>query len=364
MSRPTTAAAALLAILATLLGLTAARPLAVVATHTADSDPRRVAGDLGRLFHDVAATVGPAVVHVETAPADGGSRESGSGVLLALDGRSVLVTNRHVVAGCAAAEIAVSLADGRILHPDSVREDVQTDLAVMTFAAELPAARIGDSRAVTVGQWVVVLGSPFGMRHSVGHGIVSGTHRRRVGLPADLRIGDFLQTDAPINPGNSGGPLVDMDGAVIGINTAMASRTGSSSGVGFSIPTHLVVRVARDLLRHGRVRRGYLGVEFRDRFDHGQASDLGLRRLHGAAVAAVHPGSAAAVAGVRVGDVVLAFDEVAVEDDAHLTMLVAQTRVGRRTNLEVWRAHRSRRLSVRLGDWRDYRPPNTDDPTR
>ena len=223
-------------------------------------------------FEAVVRRISPAVVSIEavkpsgTKP-DGKPRtveDSGSGVLIAAeDGRGALViTNNHVVTGAVAAQISINLSDGRLLKPTQVVADPETDVALLRVAETgLPLATLGDSDRVRVGQWVLAVGSPFGLSQSVTHGIISARERGSVSLGNTIRIKDFLQTDAAINPGSSGGPLINLDGEVIGINTAIASQSGANSGVAFSIPVNMVRRVSRQLQERGTVSRGYLGLQ-------------------------------------------------------------------------------------------------------
>src|SRR5207248_4609080 len=208
--------------------------------------------------------------------------------------------------------ITVSLADGRLFHPSRVWADPESDVAVLRLdkADNLTAARLGDSDRMRVGQWVLAFGSPFGLNQTVTHGIISARERGQISLGSTIRIKDFLQTDAAINPGSSGGPLVDMRGEVIGINTAIASQSGSSSGVSFSIPINLARRVAKELLEKGAVARGYLGMQLAQTFDPADALRLGLDRVRGALVERVYADTPAASAGLRASDVVLQVENV------------------------------------------------------
>ncbi|HEY7155764.1 MAG TPA: trypsin-like peptidase domain-containing protein, partial [Gemmataceae bacterium] len=201
---------------------------------------------VGERFEYVAHKVSPAVVAVEAVkqtPARGSSSknrsvdESGSGVLIRIARHPgvYVLTNNHVIQQASAEHITVSLSDNRILRPAKVWADPESDVAIMRLdAADLPTAALGDSDRVRVGQWVLAIGSPFGLNQTVTHGIISARERGQVSLGNTIRIKDFLQTDAAINPGSSGGPLLNLDGEVIGINTAIASHSGSNSGVAFS----------------------------------------------------------------------------------------------------------------------------------
>ncbi len=179
------------------------------------------------------------------------------------------------------AQITISLADDRIFTAARVWADPESDVAVLLLqgADNLPTAVLGDSDGVRVGQWVLAIGSPFGLNQTVTHGIISARERGQVSLGGTIRIKDFLQTDAAINPGSSGGPLVNLDGEVIAVNTAIASNTGSN-GVAFSIPINMAKRVVRQLLEKGSVSR-YLGVQAASSFEAGDAAKLGLDRAQG-----------------------------------------------------------------------------------
>jgi S1-C subfamily serine protease len=314
-------------------------------------------------FDQVIRQIAPAVVAVDAVkPATPGSakakskseEESGSGVVVRLDGfrGRFAVTNNHVVGGSRPADITVTLADGRILVPERVWVDPESDVAVLKLPADdLPTAELGDSDRVKVGHWVLAFGSPFGLNQTVTHGIISARDRGQISLGNTIRIKEFLQTDAAINPGSSGGPLVDMTGAVVGINTAIASNNGNNSGVSFSIPSNLVRRVARELLEKGIVSRGYLGIQLSPTLEPATALRLGLSRVWGALVESVHPGGPAALGGVRPGDVVLKLDAVEVRDENHLINLIGSLPVGQRVRVTVWRDRQPRALEVTVADW-------------
>ena len=227
----------------------------------------------------IARRVSPAVVYLEavkpaTSNVAAGKgkqvEESGSGVIIQIDGQSgwFVLTNNHVIAQARPDQITINAADGRLFHPTRVWADPESDVAVLRLEGvnHLTAAPVGDSERVRVGQWVLAIGSPFGLNQTVTHGIVSARERGQISLGSTIRIKDFLQTDAAINPGSSGGPLVNLEGEVIGINTAIASHNGTNSGVAFSIPINLVKQVIRQLLEKGNVTRGYLGMQAGDIF--------------------------------------------------------------------------------------------------
>ncbi len=301
----------------------------------------------------------PSVVHVEAevsprfalqlghAPQ---MEDTGSGVIVEVAGRLCVFTNRHVISGADPKDISIRLADGRIIHPTQVWSDADTDVAVMAVQADhLTPASLGDSDRMEIGDFVLAVGSPFGLSYSVTYGIISAKGRRGLNLGhSGLRLQDFLQTDAAINPGNSGGPLVNLQGEVIGINTAIASNSGGSEGIGFAIPSNLFVRVAEELIRHGRVRWAFLGVTLAPEFDADTAKQLGLNRPAGALVTAVTPNSAAAAAGLQPNDVILQVGNVVIEDDKHLVNVVNLSPVGSTVPLVIWRDGRKMTIRVEL----------------
>ncbi|HKI36412.1 MAG TPA: trypsin-like peptidase domain-containing protein [Gemmataceae bacterium] len=311
-------------------------------------------------FEAVARKVMPAVVAVEAKKPAGGKRtkaeeESGSGVLIKAEGqRGVLVlTNNHVIAEAALKDITISLADDRIAKPAQVWADPESDVALLRLEGLDGAATapLGDSDGVRVGQWVLAFGSPFGLNQSMTHGIISARERGQVGLGSTIRIKDFLQTDAAINPGSSGGPLVNLDGEVIGLNTAIASHSNSSSGVAFSIPINLVKRVMKQLLEKGSVARGYLGMQLAESFEAVDALRLGLDRVQGALVETVFADTPASAAGLKPKDVVLQVDETTIRNENHLINLITATPAGQKVRLQVWRDKRTMALDAVVGDW-------------
>jgi S1-C subfamily serine protease len=323
-------------------------------------------GDTGRLgerFQWVAQKVSPAVVYVEavkpavesTGRKSRSLEESGSGVVIAgADGKGPLVlTNNHVIAQAKPHQITVNLADGRLLHPQRVYTDPESDVAVLRLegAVNVPTAVLGNSDQVRVGQWVLAFGSPFGLNQTVTHGIISARERGQIGLGSTIRIKDFLQTDAAINPGSSGGPLVNLDGQVIGINTAIASPNGNNSGVAFSIPINLVKRVMQQLLDKGSVTRGYLGMQLVQTFEPADALKLGLDRVQGALVEMVYPDTPAAAAGLRPNDVVLQVDGATIRNENQLINLVSTLEPGQKIRLQVWRDRKLTTLDAVVGSW-------------
>jgi serine protease Do len=298
----------------------------------------------------------PTVVHLEAeraeTPRSKGSDEAGSGILVQFGSKFYVLTNRHVIRDAPLRGVHIRLHDGRVIHPVQVLADRATDVAVLAVSApDLVAARIGDSGTLEIGEFVLAVGSPFGLSHSVTYGIISAKGRRdlqlgegREGVP----LQDFLQTDAAINPGNSGGPLLNLRGEVIGINTAIASNSGGSEGIGFAIPINMAVVIARQLLEQGYVARAYLGVKLDSQFTAEDATRLGLPRLSGARVTAITPRSPADLAELLPGDVILRFDGKEVEDDNHLINLVGLTSVNKTVPLAIFRDGRSQTLQVKV----------------
>ncbi len=314
-----------------------------------------------RTFELVAKAVAPAVVHIVAIKDSSGDsprrrrqiEETGSGVIVRPEGARGLfvLTNNHVVAGAKAADIRVKLQDGRLIRPSAFWADGMSDVAVLQLDRDdLPAARLGDSDEAAVGTWVLALGSPFGLTHSVSQGIISARSRHERDLQDDgVENQDFLQTDAAINPGNSGGPLVNLKGEVIGINTAIASNGGGSEGVGFSIPINLAKWAMGQLVASGRVSRGAMGVRLDD-LGPAVAEGLGLDRPRGAVIVSVGAGSPAEQGGVLVNDVVLRFNGVDVADLNHLINLVAMSPIGRPAEVVVWREGRELVQRVTVAD--------------
>jgi serine protease Do len=315
---------------------------------------------VNRTFELVAKAVSPAVVHIvaqKTTRFDDNRRarqfeETGSGVIVRSDRATGLyvLTNHHVVDGAKPAKIRVYLRDGRSILPAKIWNDGKADIAVLKLDRDdLPAARLGNSDEATVGTWVMALGSPFGLMHSVSQGIISARGRQMDELP-DVLNQDFLQTDAAINPGNSGGPLVNMKGEVIGINNSIASNGGGNEGVGFTIPINLARWIMNELIANGRVTRGALGVDLHPEFRQEDAMALGLERPQGAWIDTVHQASPAAAAGLQDGDVVLRFGGVEIIDLNHLINMVSMAAVGEAAEVIIWRDRREQKLRVTVGE--------------
>ncbi|MGW8258205.1 MAG: S1C family serine protease, partial [Thermoguttaceae bacterium] len=221
----------------------------------------------------VSKLVGPAVVFIESEHvADSRQtrqqiQEDGSGVIISWKGNNYILTNRHVIRNAAPQSIKIDLFDGRRIYPDKVLSDELSDVAVLAVSAkDLVSAPLGDSDKIEVGDFVLAMGSPFGLSQSFTYGIISAKGRRNLRLGATPTIQDFLQTDAAINPGNSGGPLINLRGELIGINTAIASNSGVSEGCGFAISSKMFMFVARQLIEKGKVSRAFMGVNLNSKF--------------------------------------------------------------------------------------------------
>jgi serine protease Do len=315
---------------------------------------------IDRTFELVAKAVSPSVVHIvaqKTTRAEENRRarhfeETGSGVIIRSDRAPGLyvLTNHHVVDGSSPAKIRILLRDGRSILPAKIWTDAKADIAVLKLERDdLPSARLGNSDETAIGTWVMALGSPFGLMHSVSQGIISARGRHMDELP-DVENQDFLQTDAAINPGNSGGPLVNMKGEVVGINNSIASNGGGNEGVGFSIPINLARWIMNELIAHGRVNRGALGVDLHHDFPPEDAVTLGMERPRGAWILKVYQSSPADKAGLRSGDVVVRFAGVEVVDLNHLINMVSMATVGESAEVIVWRERQEVKLKVTVGD--------------
>jgi Do/DeqQ family serine protease len=273
---------------------------------------------------------------------------TGSGVII--DASGLVMTNRHVVDG--AERVKVRLSDGREYAADVVGADPATDIAVVRLDAQgetFPVAELGDADDVFVGDWVLALGSPMGLDFSVTAGIVSAKGRS-IGILAGESEAplEVIQTDAAINPGNSGGPLVDLNGRVVGINTAIQSPTGTYSGYGFAVPVDVARKVANDLVQHGVVRRPRLGVQIAD-VTSADARAFRLESVSGAVVKSVQAGTPAERAGVRMGDVVVGLNGQAITSSSELMADLAEFQPGDRVKLDVVRYGEREQIDVALG---------------
>ena len=323
-------------------------------------------------FAQVAENVAPAVVNINTVTRVSGrtpveeffgdeffkrffgdaperqqvQRSLGSGVIV--DPSGIVLTNAHVVER--ASEIEVSTADGKKHKAKLAGVDRKTDLAVLKLqgGGPYPAANLGDSDTVKVGDWVLAIGSPFGLQKTVTAGIISAKGRSIGQGPFD----DFLQTDAAINPGNSGGPLVNMSGEVVGINSAILSRTGGNVGIGFSIPVNMAKRIYTELAAKGKVTRGWLGVSIQPLTPE-LAKGFGLKEPNGVLISDVMQQSPAAAAGIASGDVIIEFDKKKVDSPQELQKVVAATPPGRAVPLKVWRDKSEKSLEIKIGETPD-----------
>jgi S1-C subfamily serine protease len=337
-------------------------------TLTAQSPPpaKTVAADsaltqLSSRFEAVAAKVSPAVVSIEAVkpPQPGKTKateDSGSGFIIQGDTgkNSYVITNNHVITGAETDKITIGLADGRAFKAAQLWADPESDVAVLRIdKGDLPSVKMGDSDKMRVGHWVIAIGSPFGLNQSVTHGIISALDRGEISLGGTIRIKEFLQTDAPINPGSSGGPLLNLEGEVIGINTAIASHNNSNSGVAFSIPINLARSVARQLLQKGVVARGFLGLHLAQSFDPSDALKLGLDNANGALVETVYPETPAAAAGLKAGDVILQIDDKPIRNENQLINMISGLPVGQKVRLQVWRSQQVQTLYATVADWQE-----------
>jgi len=254
----------------------------------------------------------------------------GSGFVVSADG--VVVTNNHVIRD--ADEVIVNFADGRKLTAEVIGRDPKTDIAVLKVEPDAPLDPLdfAPSERLRIGDWVMAIGNPFGLGGTVTVGIISARNRNLRSGPYD----DFLQTDAAINRGNSGGPLFDMDGNVVGINTAIISPTGGSIGIGFAIPSEIATRVIDQLVEYGETRRGWLGVRIQE-VGEDIAESFGMETPRGALIAGVTEDGPAEAAGIRSGDIVLSFDGRDVESMRELPRIVAETEIGRRVDVVILR---------------------------
>ncbi|MBI4560975.1 MAG: trypsin-like peptidase domain-containing protein, partial [Candidatus Rokubacteria bacterium] len=265
----------------------------------------------------------------------------GSGVII--DTRGSILTNFHVVKG--ADEITVKLSSKKEYRGRTVGADPKTDLALVKIQpeAELTIARLGDSERLKVGEWAIAIGNPFGLDQTVTVGVISATGRADVGITTN---DNFIHTDASIHPGNSGGPLLNLRGEVVGINTAIVA---AGQGIGFAIPINMVKQVVTQLLEKGKMVRGWLGISVQP-VSPELAQSLGSTGPTGAVVTSVYPGSPAADAGLKQGDLILSFGGTPVDDYHHLQRLVADTDVGKTVTLHLLRKKEPLDLQAKIGE--------------
>jgi serine protease Do len=350
---------------ALILGTVAGAPSLAPASEPAPSTIRAtVAPELARfneLLADLADRMKPALVHVSVRRETAASQEppdpheprraSGSGFIIQPDG--LIVTNAHVVEGVTT--VRVRLFDGRRFTGKVIGRDNRVDLALLKLdgVSDLPVLPMGDSNRLRVGEFVLALGHPFGLEHTVSFGIVS-----RKGAPLTVAAPgfDFIQTDAAVNPGNSGGPLVNMAGEVVGVNS-MAARNGS---IGFAIPTNLVKTLVPQLVAKGAVEWGWLGVSITEIGDE-DLDRLKLRDAKGVLVRSVMPGEPADKGGVKANDVVIALDGTRLDTPRDLQRVVASTPVGKRVKMVVLREGKETEVEVTIGK---YREPEEEKPKK
>ena len=320
-------------------------------------------------FAQVAEAVGPAVVNINTFMRSGGGRTPveeffgdeffrrffgdperpqqqgslGSGVIV--DPSGIALTNAHVVER--GTDIEVVTAEGKKHRAKVVGLDKRTDLAVLRLqgGGPYPSAVLGDSDKVRVGDWVLAIGSPFGLQQTVTAGIISAKGRSIGQGPFD----DFLQTDAAINPGNSGGPLVNMSGEIVGINSAILSRSGGNVGIGFSIPSNMAKRIYTELVARGKITRGWLGVSIQPLTPE-LAKSFGLKEPKGVLIADVVKDSPADKAGLVAGDVLMEFDGKKLEVPQDLQKIVAVTAPGKGVPVKLWREKGEKTLEIKIGE--------------
>jgi len=279
------------------------------------------------------------------APSDAPSRGMGSGFIVGADG--VVLTNAHVVAD--ADEVVVRLTDRREFKAKVLGIDKTTDVAVLKIDAKnLPTVMIGNPDTTRVGEWVVAIGTPYGLDNTVTAGIVSAKSRS---LPNDAAV-PFIQTDAAVNPGNSGGPLFNLKGEVIGINSQIFSRSGGFQGVAFAIPIDVAMNVRDQIQQHGKVTHGRLGVTVQE-VNQALAENFGMKEPGGALVGAVAKDGAAAKAGIEPGDVILRFDGKAITRSSDLPPMVAKVSPGSAVTLEVWHDGQARKVKTIIGELED-----------
>jgi serine protease Do len=324
--------------------------------------------ETSRAFTEIVSTVSPAVVNIAATkvmqretdalyndpffdlfspfndfgmPKKWKEKSLGSGVIVSPDG--YIITNNHVVEK--GEEIKVTLFDGKTFKGKLVGADPKTDIAIIQIdASKLPTLTWGDSERLQVGEFVLAIGNPYSLNHTVTMGIISAVGRANVGI-ADYE--DFIQTDAAINPGNSGGPLVNVKGELIGINTAIFSRTGGYQGIGFAVPSNMVRIIMDQLVQRGKVTRGWIGVTIQELTPE-LSQKFGAKKVQGALISEVMKDSPAAKAGMKRGDIILTFNGKAVKDVSNLRNMVAQSKIGNSVEMEILRSGREYSVKVTI----------------
>jgi serine protease Do len=343
--------------------------------------------DLSAAFRDVAKTVSPAVVYISTEQTVTGQRQQvpeqfrdlfddeffrrffgvpeqreykrqglGSGFIVSADG--YILTNNHVVAK--ADKINVTLPDKREFKGKVIGTDPQTDVAVIKIEGEdFPTVTLGDSDPIEVGDWAVAIGNPYGLSYTVTAGIISAKGRANVGI---VPYEDFIQTDAAINPGNSGGPLVNIEGEVVGINTAIFSRSGGYQGIGFAIPINMAKNIMDSLITKGKVVRGWLGVMIQP-VTQDMAKSFNLEEATGALVGDVLKDGPAEKAGIKHGDVIISFDGQSIDGPNTLRNIVAQTEVGKNVSVVIIRDGKEQTINVTVGEREEEKLARAETPS-
>ncbi len=287
---------------------------------------------------------GPEFQNPDSQPRKRQQYGAGSGFIISKDGH--ILTNNHVVEK--AEKITVTLSDNQKVDAELIGTDPQSDVALIKINVSdpLPTIPLGDSEALEVGEWVIAIGNPFGLSQTVTVGVVSAKGRSRVGIN---EYENFIQTDAAINPGNSGGPLLNIYGEVVGINSALYSRTGGYMGIGFAIPINMVKSIEDQLQKHGKVTRGWLGVAIQD-VDENLAESFGLEKAEGILVSETQPDSPADKAGIKQGDVLLSLNDVELKDVADLRNRVALIIPGTEATLHLIRDSKPLDIEVKIGE--------------
>ena len=324
--------------------------------------------ETSKAFTEIVSTVSPAVVNISATkviqretdgvfsdpffdlfspfndfgmPKKWKEKSLGSGVIVSPDG--YIITNNHVVEK--GEEIKVTLFDGRTFKGKLVGADPKTDIAIIQIdARKLPTLAWGDSERLQVGEFVLAIGNPYSLSHTVTMGIISAVGRANVGI-ADYE--DFIQTDAAINPGNSGGPLVNVKGELIGINTAIFSRTGGYQGIGFAVPSNMVRVIMDQLVQRGKVTRGWIGVTIQELTPE-LSHKFGAKRAQGALVSDVMKDSPAAKAGIKRGDIIVEFNKRSVKDVSNLRNMVAQSTIGDEVGIKILRSGKEYYVTVKI----------------
>lgn len=366
-------------IVAALICCLALTQFSVLAAHAGDDENIALLDRSAKAFSSVVKKAGPAVVHVgveksvknslqqgpmdffndpfferffgpqfrhpqqEDQPREFKQRAAGSGFIISPEG--LILTNNHVVGD--ADSITIRLADEREFKAKVIGTDPQSDVALIKIdAKDLPVLPLGDSDKLEVGEWVIAIGSPFELNQTVTVGVVSAKGRSRMGI-SDYE--NFIQTDAAINPGNSGGPLLNIHGEVIGMNTAIFSRSGGYMGIGFAIPINMAQNIQEQLLKHGKVTRGWLGVVIQDVTDE-LAKSFSLANTHGVLISEVTPDSPADKAGLLQGDVIVKLNGTETKDVTVLRNKVALIPPGTEINIELVRDGKTKKLTVTIGE--------------